>query len=81
MLMTDFQRGSRRSSRRAGLRYDLAVVCSAAPVRSGRERKASAQGLAGYINTITPEEREMPGFQGKLAKWDRHRHGNNASNL
>ena len=23
----------------------------------------------------TPEEREMPGFEGKLAKWDRHRHG------
>ena len=29
--------------------------------------------MSRYLEVITPEEREVPGFEGKLAKWDRHR--------
>jgi len=56
-----------------GLRYDVAFISP--PVRTSKERKEQAAEVAKYLSVITPEEREMPGFEGKLAKWDRHRHG------
>ena len=31
--------------------------------------------LARYICTICPDDREMPGFEGVVAKWDRNKHG------
>ena len=43
------------------------------PMRSSKERKEGAQEVSRYLEVITPEEREMPGFEGKLAKWERHR--------
>lgn len=30
--------------------------------------------MSKYIYVDTPDAREMPGFKGKLAKWDRHRY-------
>ena len=38
-------------------------------VISGKEE------LARYICTICPDDREMPGFEGVVAKWDRNKHG------
>ena len=45
------------------------------PIRNSKERRAAAAEVGKYIEVITPEAREMPGFEheGKLAKWDRHR--------
>jgi len=56
-----------------GLRYDVAFISP--PIRTSKQRKEAAQEVAKYLSVYTPEEREMPGFEGKLAKWDRHRHG------
>jgi len=56
-----------------GLKFDIASINS--PIRTSKERKESAAVVGKYIRVITPEAREMPGFEGKLAKWDRHRHG------
>lgn len=54
-------------------RYDIA--CINPPIRTSKMRREAAQEVAKYLYVITPEERVMPGFKGKLAKWDRHRHG------
>ena len=43
------------------------------PIRTSKERKEGAQEVSKYLDVLTPDEREMPGFEGKLAKWDRHR--------
>ena len=43
------------------------------PIRTSKERKEGAQEVSKYLEVLTPDEREMPGFEGKLAKWDRHR--------
>jgi len=56
-----------------GLRYDIAFIDP--PIRTSKERKEAAYEVSKYLNILTPEERELPGFEGKLAKWDRHRHG------
>lgn len=56
-----------------GLRYDLAFI--APPIRTSKARKEAAHEVSKYLNVITPDERVMPGFKGKLAKWDRHKHG------
>ena len=42
-------------------------------MRNSKERKASANEVAKYLDVLTPEARAMPGFEGNLAKWDRHR--------
>lgn len=34
-----------------------------------------------YICTICPDDREMPGFEGVVAKWDRNKHGERAKKL
>jgi len=57
-----------------GLKFNIASV-SDAPMRNSKERKASANEVAKYLDVITPDARAMPGFEGNLAKWDRHRHG------
>ena len=33
--------------------------------------------LGRYICTVCPDDREMPGFEGVVAKWDRNKHGEN----
>ena len=55
------------------LRFNVASINS--PIRNSKERRAAAAEVGKYIEVITPEAREMPGFEheGKLAKWDRHR--------
>ena len=53
-------------------RFNIASV-SDAPMRNSKERKASANEVAKYLDVITPDARAMPGFEGNLAKWDRHR--------
>ena len=55
------------------IRYDIAFIDP--PIRTSKERKEAAYEVSKYLNILTPEERELPGFEGKLAKWDRHRHG------
>ena len=60
-------------------RYDIAFIC--APIRTSKARKEAAQEVSKYLGVITPDERVMPGFEGKLAKWDRHRHGKHQSVL
>jgi len=63
----------KKSAGLAGLRYDIS--CIDPPIRTSRERKEAAQEVSKYLNVLTPDERVMPGFKGKLAKWDRHKHG------
>ena len=31
--------------------------------------------MSRYICTMCPDDREMPGFEGIVAKWDRNKHG------
>ena len=52
-------------------RFNIASINS--PIRTSKERKEAAAEVSKYIYVDTPEAREMPGFDGKLAKWDRHR--------
>ena len=52
-------------------RFDLNDIDC--PIRSSKERREGAQEVSRYLDVITPEEREMPGFEGRLGKWDRHR--------
>ena len=52
-------------------RFDLNYMDP--PIRTSKERKEGAQEVSKYLEVLTPDEREMPGFEGKLAKWDRHR--------
>eukprot|EP00092_Neocalanus_flemingeri_P040871 GFUD01044493.1.p1 GENE.GFUD01044493.1~~GFUD01044493.1.p1 ORF type:complete len:524 (+),score=169.43 GFUD01044493.1:52-1572(+) len=63
----------KKSAAAEGLRYDIAFI--APPIRTSRDRKEAAHEVSKYLNVLTPEEREMPGFEGKLGKWERHRHG------
>ena len=53
-------------------RFNISSINS--PIRTSKERKESAAVVGKYLDVITPDAREMPGFQGKLAKWDRHRY-------
>jgi hypothetical protein len=43
------------------------------------ERRALAAELTAYLAIIPPEERELPGFPGKVGKWERHGHGRSAA--
>ena len=52
-------------------RFDLNYMDP--PIRTSKERKEGAQEVSKYLEVLTPDEREMPGFEGKLGKWDRHR--------
>jgi hypothetical protein len=56
-----------------GLRWDVARI--EAPIRPHADRQAGARQLAEYIWTVCPDDREVPGFDGVVAKWDRNKHG------
>jgi len=56
-----------------GLRWDIARID--APIRTSKERQGGKEELGRYICTICPDDREMPGFEGIVAKWDRNKHG------
>ena len=42
---------------------------------------AGKEEVGRYICTICPDDREMPGFEGVVAKWDRNKHGERAKEL
>ena len=70
-------------------RWDIARID--APIRTSKERQAGntiysigfkndlpgKEDLGRYICTVCPDDREMPGFEGVVAKWDRNKHGEN----
>jgi len=56
-----------------GLRWDIARID--APIRTSKDRQAGKEEVGRYICTICPDDREMPGFEGVVAKWDRNKHG------
>lgn len=56
-----------------GLRYNIARID--APIRPSKDRREGASQLGDYILTECPDDREVPGFEGVVAKWDRNKHG------
>ena len=67
-----------------GLKWNIANID--APIRSSKERQEGREQVGGgahltlaqlaeYLWTVCPDDREMPGFEGVIGKWERNRHG------
>ena len=59
------------------MKYDIDKINP--PTLSHDERRGQAAALEAYLATETPEDREVPGYEDVVSKWERHRQGKDES--